>query len=66
MPVILDKENESVWLSNEMTAGDINALTKPYKGKDLEAHTVSKLVTARGRDRNVPEAIKKFDYKEMN
>ena len=54
MPAIV----ESDWLDGE--AG----LLKPYSGK-LEAHTVSKLVTARGVERNIPDVIKKFDYPEL-
>jgi putative SOS response-associated peptidase YedK len=59
MPVILTNQNENKWLE-----GDVKL--SPYKSADLVAHTVSKLITARGIDRNVPEVIKPFTYKELN
>lgn len=55
MPVITDKS----WLNGGPE------LLKPYSG-DLEAHTVSKLITARGVERNIPEVIKSFDYPELD
>ncbi|MFC1810056.1 SOS response-associated peptidase [Patescibacteria group bacterium] len=58
MPVILGSQNEQKWLEGD-------APLEPYKGEDLDAHTVSKLVTARGVERNVPEVIKQFTYKEL-
>lgn len=58
MPVILDSQNEAKWLEGD-------APLKPYKNDDLDAHTVSKLVTARGVERNVPEVIKKFKYSSV-
>jgi len=58
MPVILTSQNEKKWLEGK-------AELESYKGHDLKAHTVSKLITARGVERNVPEAIKPFTYKEL-
>lgn len=58
MPVILTNQNEKNWLE-----GDVEL--SPYKSGNLIAHTVSKLITAKGVERNVPEAIKPFTYKEL-
>ncbi|MFC1599625.1 SOS response-associated peptidase [Patescibacteria group bacterium] len=54
MPVIVDSQ----WLNGK------DDLLKSYSG-DLESHTVSRLVTARGKERNVPDVIEKFAYPEL-
>lgn len=64
MPVILTKENEEKWLESYDKTKTENLLI-PYAKNDLEAHTVSKLITARGVNRNVPEVMKNFDYPEL-
>jgi len=66
MPVILTEENEKSWLNENLEKDDIEAFLKPYRGKDLEAYTISKMITQRGVERNVPEILKPFDYPELH
>jgi len=66
MPVVLQEENERIWLDENMGNNDIEALLKPYPGNDLEAYTVSKMITQRGEEKNVPEILLPFDYPELN
>ena len=63
MPVILKPEDEKKWLSN-LNKDAAKALLKPYEGK-LKAFTVSKLITEKGADNNVPAVMEPFDYKEL-
>lgn len=64
MPVILERENERKWL-DELTATEIDSMLKPYNEGAMEAHPVSKLITARGINRNVPEVMVEYDYPEL-
>ena len=37
----------------------------PIDDKDMEGYTISKLITVRGVDNNIPEVMKKFEYDEL-
>lgn len=51
MPVILSPEDYALWLSpGEEPAGALQALMRPYKGDDLTAYAVSKMVNRPGND----------------
>ena len=65
MPVILDKQDEAKWLDSDLDKDQIEKFLKPYKEKDLTAHTISKMITARGIEKNTPEILKPFDYPEL-
>jgi putative SOS response-associated peptidase YedK len=65
MPVILSESSEQRWLEVDLSREDIEAILKPYDKSDLEAHTVSKLISARGKNSNVEEVQKKFDHDEL-
>lgn len=62
MPVILTKENESKWLDMEQPVSNALKLLKPYEYGNLQAHTISKLISKRNVEKNVPELVKPFDY----
>ncbi len=62
MPVILTKDNESKWLDQEQSVTNILKLLKPYKYNNLQAHTISKLISKRNVEKNVPELIEPYDY----
>ena len=64
MPVILRPEDERKWLG-DIPLEEAVSLLAPYDEKDMEAHTVSKLITTRGMPTNVPEVMKPFSY-EVN
>lgn len=64
MPVIFGKKEERHWLEN-LADNDITEMLNPYEAKEMVAYPVSKLITARGEERNVPEILKPFEYKEL-
>lgn len=64
MPVILAKDEERLWLDN-IDESAIKGLLNPYPADKMAAHPVSKLITARGVDRNVPQITEKFKYQEL-
>lgn len=65
MPVILPPHEEKTWLRDDLNDKDILALTKPYDENLMEAHTISKLITSRTENRNVPEVREKYDYSDL-
>ena len=65
MPIILKKEDESKWLEN-IDAKQIRSLLYAYDDTELTAFPVSKLITQRGIKTNIPKAIEKFDYKDLD
>jgi len=66
MPVILKKEDESTWLDDSLGNKDISELLRPYDDSEMKAHTVSKLISWKGVENNVPKAQKHFSYPELH
>jgi putative SOS response-associated peptidase YedK len=65
MPVILHTTDEMKWLNAELDADEIKALMGQYDSEDMEAYTVSKVITSKGQASNVADAVKKFEYDEL-
>jgi len=64
MPVILDKSEERSWLE-DLQEAEVNSLLDPYPATKMQAHPVSKLITAKGVKRNVPGIFKEFKYENL-
>ena len=65
MPVILKREDEKEYLDMNLHAGEIDALLQPYDDKEMQAHTVSRLISTKRANTNVPEVRKEFKYEEL-
>jgi putative SOS response-associated peptidase YedK len=65
MPVILRPINEERWLSSELTRKEIDSMLVPYNASQMQAHPVSRRITARGTPRNIPEIIQPVTYPEL-
>jgi putative SOS response-associated peptidase YedK len=65
MPVILETDDEGRWLDKNLSTEGIDSLLLPFDDTRMEAHTVSKLITARGRSTNVPEVMDEYLYPEL-
>lgn len=65
MPVILPQEKERTWLDRTLPRPEIAKLMRPCDERLMKAHTVSKLVSTPGADKDVPEAIAPFEYPEL-
>ena len=61
MPLILDKDQWSAWLDPALTREQITAMMTPYPDGILEAYPVSKLISSRLKNFNVPEVQKRID-----
>jgi putative SOS response-associated peptidase YedK len=66
MPLILPAEQERRWLDGALSRGEVISLCVPCDGKLMKAHTVSRLVSSRTQDSNVPYVQKEFAYPELS
>lgn len=64
MPVFIDKENEKDWLNRDLKKDDIMDLCKPSQDPSMRAYTISKMLTTRGINLNVPEVRAPFNYND--
>jgi len=62
MPVFIDKENEKDWLNRDLKKDDIMDLCRPYQDSGMRAYTISKMLTTRNINLNVPEVLAPFNY----
>lgn len=65
MPVILRNEDHQAWLSDSLDVEAIAGLLQPYDESDMAAYTVSKLVSQRNVNNNVPEVMEPHEYPEL-
>ena len=65
MPVILPKEHERRWIDASLSKQDIESLLVPFDDELLEAYTISRLITARGKNPNVRGVSEPFVYPEL-
>jgi putative SOS response-associated peptidase YedK len=66
MPVILKREDENKYLEKDLSASEIDAFLQPYDDKEMQAHTVSRLISTKRANTNVPEAMREFKYDELD
>ena len=65
MPVILPEEQERAWLADGLSTAEIISLLQPFPAAQMEAYTISRLITARTANRNCPEVQAPFVYPEL-
>ena len=65
MPVILEKVNEDKWLELETEISLRKGLLKPFDPSKMKAYTISRLITDRNRNSNVPEVLEPYSYPEL-
>lgn len=64
MPAILRKEDESRWLSKDLTEDEIEEILEPYPDEGLEAYPIKRMITKDVED-NVPEILEPYEYDEL-
>ena len=62
MPVILDDHSEKRWLDPDLPLPETLELLRPLPESEMEAYTISRLITKPGVDKNTPELIRPFRY----
>lgn len=65
MPLILNRESEKQWINPDLNEADVKNLMQPFNESEMAAYTVSKLVSRRDVNNNVPEAMQHFSYPEL-
>jgi putative SOS response-associated peptidase YedK len=66
MPCVLTPEAERSWLYDELTERDALALlTTTYPAQHMHSQSISKRITSRTEDSNVPEVLAPFTYPEL-
>lgn len=65
MPLIFTKKKMMEWIYPGLAKDQIQDLMKPLEDGLLEARTISKLVTSRKEETNVPEVKNEFEYPEL-
>ena len=65
MPAILRREDEQKWISNTINKEESMNLLKPFDENEMDAYTISKLITAKGENPNVPAVLKPFQYNNL-
>ena len=65
MPVILPKELERLWISDSISKDQAKELLVPISEYDMEAYTISRLITSKTQDPDVPEVIQPHTYPEL-
>jgi putative SOS response-associated peptidase YedK len=65
MPVILKKENERDWINDDLTDDQIKSFFPAIDDRMMQAYTISKRITSRTMNPNVPEVNEAFEYPEL-
>ena len=65
MPAILYEKDEQKWISNTITKQESIDILKPYDENKMTAYTISKLITTKDKEINVPEILKPFQYNSL-
>lgn len=65
MPALLRKEDEKRWLNKDISKKDIYSMLEPIDDSLLDAYPVSKMISYRKKNTNVPEIRKRFEYEEL-
>jgi putative SOS response-associated peptidase YedK len=62
MPIMLQEGVERSWIDPDLSATDAVKYLKPVDEKKMRFHTISRLISKRGVDKNVPELVKPHSY----
>lgn len=66
MPVILKPEHYYDWISKSIDKDLSMKLLEPFDENQMEAYTISRLITSKDRNPNTPEVIKPYKYEELD
>jgi len=66
MPVILQQKDWYNWLDPSLSKEQMQNILTPCEDKNMNAYTISKLITTRGAITNVPDVKELFPYPELS
>jgi putative SOS response-associated peptidase YedK len=62
MPVFIAPEDEKTWLSKDLSKDQVIELCQPYQDPAMRAFTISKLLTTKNINTNVPNVMAPMNY----
>jgi putative SOS response-associated peptidase YedK len=62
MPVILLEECAQLWIDKNLSEEEAKELLAPLEDRKLEAYSISKFITSRNKNIDVPDVIQPFEY----
>jgi len=62
MPAILSRDSENAWIDPDLPAEQAMKCLQPLDESKMNAHTISKLISKRGVEKNVPELVAPYAY----
>jgi putative SOS response-associated peptidase YedK len=65
MPVILEQHLENSWFDSQIRNSEPGDILKPLDSAKMDAYTISRLITSRIQDSNVPGVLEPSDYPEL-
>ena len=65
MPVIVPPSLYKKWLQPDLTKEEIQSFFHPYPEENMQEHSISKRITSRTDNPNVPETLEPFTYPEL-
>lgn len=65
MPAILDKKDDKKWIKKNITKEETISLLKPYDENKMTAYTISKMITNKNIEINVPKVLEPFQYNNL-
>lgn len=65
MPVIVTRDKQRKWIDNSLNKEEIEDFLVPYPDEEMQAHTISRLITSKEKERNVPDVIEHHSYLEL-
>ena len=64
MPVFISAQDEKMWLSKDLSKEDITELCQPFQDTAMRAYTISKLLTTKNVNTNVPDVMAPVNYNQ--
>ena len=65
MPVIVHPHEYDKWLNPITSAAELQQIMQPFPDEKMMAYTISKLITSRKENPNVPEVMVHYAYEEL-
>lgn len=65
MPYIVPKNEERLWIDETLSPVQVKEMMRPFDDSLMDAHTISKLITSRNEEPNVPQVKEPFSYPEL-
>lgn len=66
MPVIIPRPYEKDWLNPNLSKNDVLALCQPIESERMNGYTISKLITDKKQETDVPKVLEHQTYSELN